>query len=416
MGESESAAAAVADKGGANFLTVLRRRDFRLFWVGQLVSQMGDSFYWLALLITVNDLTGSTAAMGITSIALALPILLFGPVAGVFVDRWDRRWTMIVSDLLRAGLVLFCILVREPGQIWIYWVVGFLMSTAGVFFSPAKNAVIPLLVGEEELLPANALSQTTQTLALIAGSAAAGFAIGLWGARAAFAADSASFLLSALVLLVIHIPRVAEESSGGLSALAGQFREGLSFIAHSRTVLTLLAVVGIFQLGMGAVNVLWVPFLDRYFGVGPQGIGIVDSSQGVGMLIGGALVGNLASRFSYKGLVGGGMLILGLGIVALALAPSFGFILVLNAIFGLALTPMLSGLYTLLQKVVPNVKLGRVSAALAALTQLASVVSMGTAGWLGDQVGIRPIFIFCGSLGALAGIIGFRYLEEPRSS
>ncbi len=413
MGGSDSAAEGTLRKPQANFLTVLARRDFRLLWMGQLVSQIGDAFYWLALLITVNDLTGSTKAMGITSAVVTLPVLLIGPVAGVFVDRWDRRRTMIACDLLRAVLVLFCILVREAHEIWIYWVVGFLVSAVSVFALPAKNAVIPLLVDEEDLLPANALSQTTQTLALIVGSASAGFFIGYVGARAAFVADSLSFLVSALALWAIRVPQVREAAAKGLRAVGRQFREGIAFMVQSPTVLALLAIGTVFYLGIGAVNVLWIPFLKRYFGVGAEGIGIVDSSQGIGMLLGGAVVGNLASRFSHRGLVSGGLLILGVVTVALALSPTFAYILVLNGIYGLALTPMLSGLYTILQRTVPNVKLGRVNAALGALMRLANVLSMAGAGLLGDLVGIRPIYVFCGSLTVLAGVLGMRMLQEP---
>lgn len=413
MGRSDPAAEGALKKPQANFLTVLARRDFRLLWAGQLVSQIGDAFYWLALLITVNDLTGSTKAMGVTSVIVMLPVLFVGPVAGVFVDRWDRRRTMLVSDLVRAALVLFCLLVREAHEIWIYWVVGFLVSVVGVFALPAKNAVIPLLVEEGELLSANALSQTTQTLALIVGSATAGFVIGYLGAQVAFVADSISFLISALALWALRVPPVREATAKGLQAVGHQFREGVAFIAQSPTVLALLAVGTVFYLGIGAVNVLWIPFLDRYFGVGPEGIGIVDASQGIGMLLGGAVVGNLASRFSHSGLVNGGLLLLGAVLVALAISPAFAYILVLNGIYGLALTPMLSGLYTLLQRAVPNVKLGRVNAVLGALMRLANVLSMAAAGWLGEAMSIRAIYVICGGLTILSGVLGTRMLREP---
>ncbi len=413
MAGPDPAAEGALKRPQPNFFTVLARRDFRLLWVGQLVSQIGDAFYWLALLITVNDLTGSTKAMGVTSVIVTLPILFIGPVAGVFVDRWDRRRTMIVSDLLRAVLVLFCILVREAHEIWIYWVVGFAVSAVGAFALPARNAVIPLLVEEDELLPANALSQTTQTLALIVGSASAGFVIGALGARVAFVADSLSFLLSALTLWALRVPPVREAVAQGLQAVGRQFQEGIAFIAQSPTVLALLAVGTVFSLAIGAVNVLWIPFLDRYFGVGPEGIGIVDASQGIGMLLGGSVVGNLASHFPHSGLVSGGLLILGAVTVALALSPTFAYILVLNGVYGLALTPMLSGLYTLLQRAVPNVKLGRVNAVLGALMRLANVLSMAGAGWLGEVVSIRTIYIVCGGLTLLSGALGVRILREP---
>jgi MFS family permease len=139
-------------------------------------------------------------------IASALPMLLLGPVAGVFVDRWDRKRTMIISDLLRALLVLLCLLVRTPDQVWIYYVVAFLMSCVSRFFFPAQNAALPLIVPDkDELLTANGLMQIVQTAGLLIGPALAGFSIGLWGAQVAFLADSATYLISAVAITTMTI-------------------------------------------------------------------------------------------------------------------------------------------------------------------------------------------------------------------
>ena len=136
----------------ANFATALRHRHFRNLWLGQIVANIGNYFYFLALLISVNELTGSTLAMSLMTISFALPQLVFGMAAGVYVDRWDRRRVMILSDVLRGALVLLCLFVHDPQQVWIYYVVGFAHGVLGSFFNPARDAVIPNLVEPDELL------------------------------------------------------------------------------------------------------------------------------------------------------------------------------------------------------------------------------------------------------------------------
>ncbi len=125
---------------------LFRNRNFVALWLGQMVSFIGDYFNWIAVPIIVERLTGSALMVGLSVISNALPMLFLGPVAGVFVDRWDRKWTMIVSDLLRGLLVLLCLLVQTAEQVWIYYGVGFLMSCVSRFFYPSQNAVLPHIV------------------------------------------------------------------------------------------------------------------------------------------------------------------------------------------------------------------------------------------------------------------------------
>lgn len=148
---------------------VLANSEFRKLWIGQTISQIGDGLTTLAMMIVINQLTGSTAALAGINIALALPQLLFGMLAGVFVDRWDRKKLMIISDILRGILVLALIFVRDASWIWVFYVVGFLQASVGTFFFPAKGALIPLIVDKELLLAANSLSQTTQVITGVVG-------------------------------------------------------------------------------------------------------------------------------------------------------------------------------------------------------------------------------------------------------
>jgi DHA3 family macrolide efflux protein-like MFS transporter len=186
------------DNGSTAYGRLFQNRSFLALWLGQTISFVGDYFYWLAVPIMVGKLTGSATQVGLSVIASALPMLLLGPVAGVFVDRWDRKRTMIMSDLLRGVLVLICLTVKTPEQVWIYYVVAFLMSCVSRFFFPAQNAALPLIVPDKnDLLAANGLMQVVQTAGFLVGPALAGFSIGLWGEQIAFLVDSATFFISA---------------------------------------------------------------------------------------------------------------------------------------------------------------------------------------------------------------------------
>ena len=280
-------------KGGkrsAAYGRLFRNRNFVALWLGQTISFIGDYFYWLAVPIMVERLTGSAMMVGLSTISNALPLLLLGPAAGVFVDRWDRKRTMIVADLLRGLLVLLFLTVRTADQVWVYYVVGFLMSCVSRFFFPSQNAILPLVVGDEDdLLAANGLMQIVQTVGLLLGPALAGFAIGLWGEQIAFLFDSITFFVSAGAILTLIVPRTTpgrdDVRGRRLAAVWAEMREGVVYLFGNQTMVGILVCLGVIQLGIGAINVIWVPYLSRTFGIGAEGLGIVDSAQGGGMVL-----------------------------------------------------------------------------------------------------------------------------------
>jgi len=281
-------------KTSVGFVQVLRNGRFLRLWLGQIISATGDYFYFLAMPILINKLTGSTAAIGLAMIfGFALPQLLFGIPAGVLVDRWDRRRVMIVTDLARALLVLGGLFVQSAQTIWILYVVGFSMSIASRLFFPARAALIPALVSDEELLAANGLSQLTETASFLAGPALAGFMIAWFGAGVAFVVDSASFLVSAVAIWSIGAVAapVRAASERTVRALWSELMDGLRFLFGHPILRGTVLSLSVVHLGIGAINVLWVPLLSRNYGVGPEGMGIVDSLQGVGMALGALTVG-----------------------------------------------------------------------------------------------------------------------------
>ena len=182
--------------------------DFRKLWLSHVISSFGDALTNLALLILAQRLTGSTAAVATTAVAVALPQLLFGLFAGVLVDRWDRKRVMIASDLARAFLVLGFLAVGTPDRMWLLYAVAFVQASIGTLDNPARSAVLPQIVGKQDLLAANSFFQSTIIIVGVAGTAAAGVIAGLFDSLAlAFVIDAASFALSAVIVARIAIAR-----------------------------------------------------------------------------------------------------------------------------------------------------------------------------------------------------------------
>jgi len=397
-------------------LRLLKNRNFALLWLGQTISFTGDYFYWLAIQVMVYQLTGSALMVGLSVIASALPMLLLGPIAGVFVDRWDRRRTMIVADVARGLLVLLCLLVRSADQVWIYYVASFLLSCVSRFFFPAQNAALPLIVQDkDDLLAANGLMQAVQTVTLILGSGLAGLAIGFLGAGAAFAFDAVTFFLSAGTITLMVVPRTTggrRAVGGQIAAVWGEIREGVACLFGSQTMVGVLICLAAVQLGIGAINVVWVPFFQGTFGVGPEGLGVVDLVQGVGMGLGALVLGLLAARLRKSMLAGWSIAVIGLLVGGIGLIPQFGYVIPLSFGIGLALVPGQAALMTMMQLAVPDLKRGRVGSALNALTTLAGLLSMAAAAGFGEMIGLRTVYLVCGAIVALSGLLAFR-IREP---
>jgi MFS family permease len=399
----------------ASFVDVLRNRDFLALWLGQIVSQIGDSFTFLALLITVNRLTGSTVAMGLMMVSLTLPQLLFSFLAGVVVDRVDRKWVMIVSDLLRGVCVLAFLTVHTAEQVYVFYIVGFLLSSVGVFFSPAKTAMIPRIIKDDQrLLSANALSQTIRVVALLIGPALAGFAIAWLGATVAFVVDSLTYFVSALAIASIRTSgRTVDESRMGVAMVWRRLAEGFSYTLHNSTILGIIITLLVAFLGVGAIEVLFVPYLQGEFGSGAEGVGFVQAAQGLGMLVGSVIVGNLAARFRLTRIIAWTIALLGIAIVACGLASRFMIIPMTTFIAGLSLAPLNASLSTLMQVTVPDDKLGRVGSVVDTTVTVSYLVSMGGAAFLAGALGIRAVFVGAGLVTVLSVLPALTMMREP---
>ena len=228
-------------------LATLRQRDFALLWFGGLISMTGDWAMFAALRFYAFEQTGSAFASGAVLAALTLPGLLFWTVAGVFVDRWHRKRTMVVAKLLQVFIMLPLLLVRSGEVLWLVYVVAFVMASVWQFFTPAEIALLPGLVGAERLMAANSLNAFNDNLARITGPALRGLMVAFGGPGGVALLNGATFLLSALLIAMIRAPRVArkcvEESSaalrGGLLSVWREWADGLKLVVRERRVTAL---------------------------------------------------------------------------------------------------------------------------------------------------------------------------------
>jgi hypothetical protein len=361
------------------YIALLRRnKPFRRLWYGQVVSQLGDWFDSIALYALLLRLTGSGQAVGLLLVAQFLPSTIMGLWAGVLIDRLPRRLVMIVSDLGRALLVLLFLLVHDGSQIWIIYVVTVLKVMLSSFFEPARNAIIPSVTTREELVAANAIGGATWSAMLAIGAALGGLVAGTLGTSAAFVIDSASFLLSALVIGSITVYESHLEQRKQTSGLH-ELREGFAFMFSQRDIALYTMTKALWSLG-GGVLLLLALFGRRLFPLGVDGalsIGLLYAARGVGAGIGPVLAqrwGGISQRFLRRA-IGPAFFFSAIGYLLFSRAPNIA--LAAGAVMLAHVGGSVEWVFStaLLQMNVPNRLQGRIFAADLALLTLASSIS-----------------------------------------
>ena len=354
------------------------------------------------------------------AIAIAVPTIVIGPIAGVFVDRWDRRRVMLASDLLRAAIVLGFLLVRSADQLWILYGLAVAHAAVGTFFTPARMALVPRIVPEEGLLAANSLSQITRVIAGVLGASAAGLLAGVaqvtWPA---FVVDASTFVVSFLFILGVRTSGRVAPAAAAAAKEAGvgrSLRDGLVSSGGRGCCMGCMIGAGVTMLGLGAVNVLFVPFFVNVLAVPVTWLGVADIAQTSSMILAAGLTAAIASRLHPTRVIVVGLTGIGVCVGLLGASTVVWQVALLLFIVGWFVTPLEASLATILQTAVEDEQRGRVAATMHAVMASASVTSMALAGVFGDIVGIRTAFFLAAGvvlLAALTAALIFRG-EESR--
>ncbi|MFI5227255.1 MAG: MFS transporter [Candidatus Limnocylindrales bacterium] len=384
---------------------VLRIPDFRRLWAAQAISDIGDGLTNLTLLLVVIRLTGSTAALAAMAIALAVPAIVVGPVAGVFVDRWERRRVMLASDLIRAAIVLGFAVVQSTDQLWLLYALAVAHATVGTFFFPARAALMPRVVPADGLMAANSLNQISRVIAGVLGASAAGILVGVADVTwPAFVADATTFLLSFLIVSRVVTRGRAENVGAARDGIVSSLRNGLGLVAGSRILVGTMVAAGVTMLGLGAVNVLFVPLMVRTLEVPATWLGIVDIAQTASMILAAGTVALLAARLRPTTIVVVGLAGIAVVISLVAGVTAVWQVALLMFAVGWFVTPLEASLLTIVQTGAGDSHRGRVISTLHAVMSAASVVSMALAGVFADLIGVRIAFLLAGMVVGIAAV------------
>jgi MFS family permease len=380
-------------------VSLLRERNFALLWFGGLISITGNWMLRIALPVHVYAMTGSTLATGATFIAGILPYVLLSSVAGVYVDRWDRRRTMIIANVLLAVTILPLLGAGNVGWLGVVYGVSFVQSVIAQFFEPAEHALLPQLIKPDKLPAANALNSLNNNLARLIGPALGGLLAGSVGLVGVVLVDAATYLVAAGMVLAIRGATEVEagegrERAGGVS-LSREWRAGLEIVRGHPVVALLFGMAALTGLGEGIMSVLFIPFVTEALNGAALQVGWLMSAQAVGGLIGAAVIGRVVQAVPPERLLGPSFALFGLIDLAMFVYPMFAPIfapaLVLITLVGIPAVGASTSFSTLLQTSVADRYRGRIFGAYGATVALIMLLGMGVASVLGDVVGVVPV-------------------------
>ena len=396
---------------------LLKNRNFVLLAVGQAISNIGDFLFSTTLLVWVFSLTHSATAISGVLAAQYIPVFALGPVAGVFVDRWNCRSTMVATDLLRMAFALLPLVVPGALRLPAIYASVFAISAFSRFFMPAKMGVMQVIVAPEQQTRAASIGQATFALSFIIGPAIASPLYFLVGPVVACSINAASFLVSALCLMALRAPRKAlrpyvQSDKSGVGAIVSEVYAGLRLISRSRVLYMVLIMALIAMLGVGALNALDIIFVTQRLHVSASLYGPLTAVAGLGTLTGAILIGVFANRVKPSILLSGCVLLLGIGITIYAFQTWYILALVIYFLSCLPQGGIDIAFAPLMMKATPRAMMGRVEAVLETGMSGMSLVSVVLAGFFGQFVPVYIIFAACGALIALAGAFGFIALPK----
>ncbi|MCP4417627.1 MAG: MFS transporter [Chloroflexi bacterium] len=382
------------------YISLLKRnRDYRYLWLGNVVSLLGDWFNLIAAAELITELSDSGVAISYLFLSRFLPLFLFSPLAGVLADRYNRRMLMVVSDVLRAVVVLGFLVVGLTGQVWLFYLLTVAQFALSALFTPARSAAVAMVVEQQELVTANALDSFTWSAMLAFGAFLGGVVAAVFGAETAFFLDSLTFVLSAWLISRVALKAIGVEQGrrGGWFALIDGFR----YLWKRPYLLILSLIKAGGSLVWGAVNVLEISFAENVFPLtlfpiaealriedgGTATLGIIYVVSGLGTGLGPLFMrrwlGSHPPRLILGAAIGIGLV--AVGIWGLGVAPTLSLFLLATFVRTVGSGTLWVFSAVLLQIVVPDRYRGRVFAFEFAMLTLAQSVSILMAGVIEDS-------------------------------
>ncbi len=411
----------MADQEGAERRPSLwRNSNLLILLSGQWVSQVGNNLFELAVYWYVLAQTHQAADLGWVGTAMALPGVL-GLMTGVFVDRMDHRFTMVRSDMIRAALsgLLGVLALLHVLPLWLFLVLVLLLMAVGTFFGPAATALVPQIVAEDQLAAANGLNASASSSAGLIGMFGGGIVMSLLGPILLFFLNAGSFVVSVVSLLFLRMPRrvpARRAPGGGIAQLYSEWVEGFRVyrsIPLLRTLLLTALFVNFAGQGLGVLAAAWVkgPLHGTAFDYALFGAAIT-----VGAIAGSLTAAGILRRFRLEEVLPAGIVAIGAAVVVLSRIPLLWVTMVSMLVAGMAMGVMNTGLTTMMQRIVPQEKMGRVFGTLGALMTLANPFGAAVAGGLAVVWSVPFIYFVLGCLILIGSLPLFRLGARPAGS
>jgi len=393
---------------------VLQLKPMRRLWLAQIVSVFGDFLAIFAVLSYVSfNLHASASQVTGISVSFMIPFAVIGPLAGVFVDRWNVKRTMIASDLIRAVLAIGLVFASSLVQIYI---ILFLLSAVSAFFMPAQTVTLRTVVPREGLLSANALVQQAFQIMRIISPALAGAMAGWFGAASCYWLDSATYIYSASMIATLVIAREPvppSKDSHPIKSVLSDLTVGVKFIFTHATISFVIMAMAAGMFAISCFGPLIAVYVRDELQANSVVFGIVNSLIGVGMIAGTLTMNRFAQKLSKTHLALWGLLTMGAFVIVLAAFKSIAAASISMLGVGVGVVFVFVSAQTLMQGQTPMELIGRVSSSVMSVLSIAQLVGLVFSGSLAQTLGIRNLFYGSAVLLFLITVFGYFRLPQP---
>ena len=409
---------------------LLKDKNFFLLWFAQIVSNFGDRLNQMALIGLIYLRTpGSTIELAKLLSFTILPVFIIGPIAGIYVDRWNRKATMITCDLIRGGLVLLLpLIIKYSTSMVPIYIIVFIIFSVTRFFLPSKLSIIPDIVHKDKLLLANSLSSTTMMIATIVSFGFSGLIVEAFGPQAGFYIDSISYFISAALVFFVAVKlkeNIAFQEAGVKLAdiakrtVMGDIKEGLAYLKGHKDVRMVASTMFLLMAGVGSIYIVIIVFIQEALRSSTEHLGLLVMFLGIGLFLGSVLYGRFGSRFSKRKVINFGLLTAGLVIIIFAVClrfiPSFLIATMLSIALGIFSAPIIVSSNTLLHEVMPNEMRGRIFSSLEIIMHAGFILFMFFASLAAERVGRYWVLVTIGILFSIIGLVKLMKLRKEES-
>ncbi|MFA5098009.1 MAG: MFS transporter [Candidatus Margulisiibacteriota bacterium] len=388
----------------ARFSAVIKNRNFMFLWMGQLLSQLADRIFIYVLVIEAYNLTRTNLGVSVPMLSFGIPSVLFASFAGVYVDRWNKKTTMVASDLLRGAFILLVIFFLQGSLLWLF-LVSFMIYTISQFFAPAEASCLAEIVEKENLIVANSFFMTTWMWSSVIGFAAGAPLVLLMGEKGTFGLASALYLISALSVFMVSLKVNGRKGSSTIKSVKQDLLMGFEFIRRNAVIRYSLIKMMIITCGLAVISMLAIEFAEKYIGIGARNFGYLVLLAGGGMLVGMLALGRLGHYFRKSTIVFSGFIVSGLTLTLLSQTRNLPLALALCFVLGFGNIIINATIQTILQHKTPRSLRGRVFGIQNMMINFAFTIPVVIFGAVADSFGLSCAILLLGLMILLSGLM-----------